>query len=285
MDALALLCNLHADGPLTLQRLRRLGCESIDALLELEGAAVAHALAPTTVATGAAPTVVVDRFRREATLLALRLEDGADEPADRRAGNDTAWPEDVIVRAQVDDDGEITIAELVGDERVDDGDSLASDDDEPDLDADALLDAKVDARFSRVGGDGGAARDNAAHVDEVLAAWRSLDDATPPQSPTRYEIPRPTADPLENRALEETELDGLSPELAQRLAEVGVLSLRGLIDASPAELARRIPLAFTRVKRLQLVARRALAALPPALPTEAPASLSNDAIDTSGPFA
>ncbi len=32
MDTLALLCNLHADGPATLQRLRRAGCESLAAL-------------------------------------------------------------------------------------------------------------------------------------------------------------------------------------------------------------------------------------------------------------
>lgn len=32
MDALALLCNLHADGPVTLQALRRAGCDSLASL-------------------------------------------------------------------------------------------------------------------------------------------------------------------------------------------------------------------------------------------------------------
>ncbi|MEO2236906.1 MAG: hypothetical protein ABGW95_01485, partial [Candidatus Poseidoniia archaeon] len=32
MDALALLCTLHADGPATLKRLRRAGCTSLERL-------------------------------------------------------------------------------------------------------------------------------------------------------------------------------------------------------------------------------------------------------------
>ena len=35
MDTLALLCNLHAEGPATLRKLRELGCKSIDDLTRL----------------------------------------------------------------------------------------------------------------------------------------------------------------------------------------------------------------------------------------------------------
>ena len=34
MDALALLCTLHADGPTTLKRLRRSGCEDLSSLVD-----------------------------------------------------------------------------------------------------------------------------------------------------------------------------------------------------------------------------------------------------------
>ena len=36
MDAMALLCTLHADGPTTLRRLREAGCDSIERVLRLD---------------------------------------------------------------------------------------------------------------------------------------------------------------------------------------------------------------------------------------------------------
>ncbi|MEZ5979098.1 MAG: hypothetical protein R3F34_12855 [Planctomycetota bacterium] len=69
MDALALLCNLHADGPTTLGRLRELGCEGIDELEALSRADLVWALQ--TDGEGS------ERFRREAGLLAARLGDRA----------------------------------------------------------------------------------------------------------------------------------------------------------------------------------------------------------------
>ena len=65
MDALALLCNLHADGPKTLQRLRSAGCDSIDVLVELDPADLADPLDQSV--KGA------ERLQREARLLAERL--------------------------------------------------------------------------------------------------------------------------------------------------------------------------------------------------------------------
>jgi hypothetical protein len=65
MDTLALLCNLHADGPATLQRLRRLTVDSLMALMRLDAAELADAL-------GWAPPAA-ERFLREAELLAERI--------------------------------------------------------------------------------------------------------------------------------------------------------------------------------------------------------------------
>ena len=44
MDALSLLCTLHADGPATLQRLRGLGCGGLGAFLAMDADALAEAL-------------------------------------------------------------------------------------------------------------------------------------------------------------------------------------------------------------------------------------------------
>jgi hypothetical protein len=66
MDTLALLCNLHADGPATLQRLRRVGCESLAGLRRLEPVALVRELG-----WGEGQAL---RFLREARLLAERTE-------------------------------------------------------------------------------------------------------------------------------------------------------------------------------------------------------------------
>jgi len=66
MDALALLCTLHADGPQTLKRLRNSGCDSLQALESFEPAALARTL-------DVAPAVA-RRLAREARLLAQRVD-------------------------------------------------------------------------------------------------------------------------------------------------------------------------------------------------------------------
>jgi len=66
MDTLALLCNLHADGPATLLRLRRIGCESLASLRRLEGATLVRELGW--------PEATAQRFLREGRLLAERTE-------------------------------------------------------------------------------------------------------------------------------------------------------------------------------------------------------------------
>jgi len=102
MDALALLCNLHADGPFTLQRLRRSGCHSLDSLLELP------AIQLSTHLDGSARTA--ERFLREAHLLAERLEDQDRWEVDESGGSRTPEPAEVSLdEAGVED-------ELVGDE-------------------------------------------------------------------------------------------------------------------------------------------------------------------------
>ncbi|MEW6073656.1 MAG: helix-hairpin-helix domain-containing protein [Planctomycetota bacterium] len=79
MDALALLCNLHADGPTTLHRLRVAGFDSLDDVARWDPGELATLLGWSEKTAG--------RFRREARLLAERLEeadrDTLDAPEER----------------------------------------------------------------------------------------------------------------------------------------------------------------------------------------------------------
>src|SRR5262245_50310442 len=70
MDGLALLCNLHADGPLTLRRLRHLGVRSLHDLDRLPEATLVDWLG--------APRA--RRFVEEARALARRLVETPLEP-------------------------------------------------------------------------------------------------------------------------------------------------------------------------------------------------------------
>ena len=65
MDALALLCTLHADGPATLKRLRAAGCPDPTRLLARPVTEVAVALD--------VPPAAARRLLREARLLAERV--------------------------------------------------------------------------------------------------------------------------------------------------------------------------------------------------------------------
>jgi len=76
MIDLALLCNLYADGPTTLGRLRELGCESLEAVEALSTQDLGWALQ--------ADDEVCARFRREAGL--LRERRGSSKARETRSG-------------------------------------------------------------------------------------------------------------------------------------------------------------------------------------------------------
>jgi len=73
MDGLALLCALHADGPQSLQRLRRSGCPSLESVATFELERLAEMLAST-------PNAAL-RFQREAQHLLARLGSSAADAA------------------------------------------------------------------------------------------------------------------------------------------------------------------------------------------------------------
>ena len=67
MDAMALLCNLHADGPSTMRRLRQAGCHTLEDLHNTPAAKLASILE--------VPESVARRFIMEARFLAERAQE------------------------------------------------------------------------------------------------------------------------------------------------------------------------------------------------------------------
>lgn len=208
MDALALLCNLHADGPFTLQRLRRAGCDSLAALLEVDAGVLGQHV------DGGERGA--ERFLREAQVLAERLE-----------GEVEADFEDVDLEDEPEQD------ELPLDVDEEEGEDEDLESDEP-----------IEESW------------HAAEVDEVLATWRDRDREEPPEEPRDFVVPRPEWTPAQNPPLDQLHLDGVEAGLAHRLAEHGVITLKGLVESSPLELARDLGVGFTRVKHIQFLAQR-----------------------------
>lgn len=219
MDTLALLCNLHADGPATLQRLRRTGCESLAALRRLDPASLAQRLEWN--------ERTAERFLREAALLGERVEQAED---------------DVHEHAQPEPEFELesTLVEELDGSRAEAEVEEAEDD---------------SASEEEEGQDVGYAPP-AERVAAVLGTWRELDSVAPPAEPGVFVIPRPA--PELDQALEIARIVGLSRPILQRLAELGIHTLRELVGASGVELSRAIPLAFTRLKHAQFLAAREL---------------------------
>jgi hypothetical protein len=151
MDTLALLCNLHADGPATLQRLRRAGCESLAALRRLDPASLAERLEWN--------ERTAERFLREAALLSQRAEHAESE---------------VPGQSEPEFELESTLVEEL------DGESEESES------ADAEEEPEAEPEEEESGYAPPAER-----VAAVLGTWRELDTVAPTEDPGQFVIPRP----------------------------------------------------------------------------------------------
>jgi len=132
----------------------------------------------------------------------------------------------------------------------------------------------------------------AERVAAVLGTWRQLDSVAPPDAPGEFVIPRPA--PAADGRLDATRMEGFSRPLVERLAELNVCTLRELVGASGLELARAIPLGFTRLKHAQFLAERELERLAATEPAVARSSVQGfepytppaaEPFETAGPFA
>lgn len=268
MDALALLCTLHADGPSTLRILRQSGCDSLDALTTLEIDRLAQLLDQTPASTR--------RFQREARNLRARLgDDRTDELLEREEA-----PAASVNLAATGATRPLPPAVRSEEPRAVREQETAVQQEEPTQSPPAGT-----LTTEPVIGAGDLASNERTILDRVLTAWREHDDAEQTSQSVDdgaesdeavMQITRP--------ALRPGSLDGLTEECCRRLAQVGVDSIAELLERDPLELAQAADLHLTLVQRLQFLARRDQAERP--LPEEplsrpepaAPAAAPNEKI-------
>jgi hypothetical protein len=255
MDALALLCNLHADGPASLEKLRRGGRRTIEALCAAEVPEIAELLGVSLPAA--------KRLQREARHLAERLPEGLLE---REAGVDRA------PRAT-------PVAE--GGERAE-PQAAGPDEHERELDRHeqaskpGVVEAVLEVWRSR----------DAADPPEPLPAEGLAELTLRPQPRPGGQCGTPLSVAL---------VDGLTAERTAALARVGCTLLETLADADPLALSRPGAggLPVTVALRLQYLARRLLAAraapgqrpAAPRNPFQGPPRASEPSLEAGGPFA
>ena len=254
MDAMALLCNLHGDGPATLHRLRAGGLRTIDELRERGADELAGLLG--------VPPAQARRFVREAQHLVDRL--GPDAAV---AGLD---PEEDDAPTRATSGPEPSLESSLGDfERSVEADR-------------ARASANSGAEDSQAGTRGAAPggrltpRDREL-LDHVLERWRRGAPVVAAASaePARIETVRPVAAPsvtphgssaparpvrtreVSGTALEHARLDGLGPRQLAGLAEAGVTTLEALIASDTLALGELSGLGFSSIRRLQFIGRRA----------------------------
>jgi hypothetical protein len=189
MDAMALLCTLHADGPATLKRLRQAGCDSITAVRALAPSRLADLLDATPAAAR--------RFLREADHLYERLDLGFLERESRAVGTrapdlGAAEPptiEDATTRASRAFEAQVGASSMSGGPARTEPPSLGHrdqriveqvlqawrkrDSDEPARANESDGARSSDARASRDAGrsdDGAAEAARAVHPDQILVA-------------------------------------------------------------------------------------------------------------------
>ena len=176
MNALALLCNLHADGPLTLQRLRRAGCESLAALIETDPADLAESLG--------ADHEFAARFQREAALLAERVRGDAAPAPVVTASEPSAFSTSASVVEEEAPPAPLPHASQRPSPAILAFDSGASQETE-EFAAAELGSAPPGRDEASVSADVDEAEDEAASrargIAPILETWRSLDQTAPPE--------------------------------------------------------------------------------------------------------
>lgn len=250
MDAMALLCTLHADGPATLKRLRQAGCTSLDLLCGLDDARLASMLATTTAAAR--------RLQREAELLRERLAgsgDAAGGPvrrADERHGAPAPSPHaspEPSARSAGGDPREERSAESPGESLPIDGVELES--------RERRLMARVLETWR--------ARD--AEDDGASSATAAPAPAAPSLASSSASARQGSGTPLRAHAL-----DGLDAELCAALLARGIQTLEELAASDPVDLVGDLGVGYSRLARLTALARRGTSAAK--TPTATPAKFS-----------
>lgn len=264
MDALALLCTLHADGPSTLKNLRQAGCGSLAAIESMEEERLSQVLG--------APAAVARRFVREARHLRERLEPGVldweethvDPPVDEAGlglapdpAGPAATPEpfDLAARLEMSNVVPPSRLEPVEDDRDPMAEVLEAWRDRDEVEVSAPAEAApidpVEAQEDEVPPRPVRARPEFEFGAEVVAAMRDLTSTIPQEVPMPVGACEPLVEGLS--AL----IEGQESELALRLGREGIADLRELTDADVLALSERFGFGYTRILRLVQLARRA----------------------------
>jgi len=263
MDALALLCTLHADGPSTLKNLRQAGCASLEALESMEEDRLSRLLG--------APPAVARRFVREARHLRERLDPGMLQREETHADGATIPTGAELVDAGV----EARILERLA-EPFPTPAAGAVDDAEPardpmsevleawrDRDQESLEpptevpDEEEPPRKVR-------ARPEFEFGAEVAAAMQAIASAVNSDPMQERPIGMAQSDGLVPRVSPLTDglaglFEGGDPELVRQLGAEGVRDLRELTDADVLAWSERLGFGYTRILRVVQLARRATA--------------------------
>ena len=244
MDGLALLCNLHADGPLTLRRLREAGIRSLFDLERVQSTSLALVLH--------ASATQARRFAEEGKILASRLEE---EPLESEAapGEATASPYEGRlalsgrVTATVQRSWSTPVAELAPPGR-------------PRSTSLERILAPVPAVEARVEPPVLPAPATLAQPSALPAiAPLGLTPTRPADPPARDPVPEPAQlVDVEGTPLHAARLSGLDEKTSQRLLEHGVRTLKALVELTSLALARRTGIPYTKLLDLSFQARRFL---------------------------
>ena len=276
MEALALLCTLHADGPTSLRRLRSAGCAS---LVQLERMPIDELAGVLEV-----PPAVARRLAREARGLSSRLDLGLDdsEEAPELGQVQAAPPTQALSGATGGGSGHSTgrgsslgrreralLERVVGHWRE-------SDRETPPLVVDRS-DPQVASEASGAGPDQPRERELAPReADPILAETVEARPTTEAQAAEDAPLHPEARAAKTPAALVGGEVDGLDAGLAEALAAVGITDLASLARADALSLSRKLERPFATLRRVQfLAARRAAeAAAPEAAPAGDPAQAS-----------
>jgi len=231
MEALALLCTLHADGPATLRRLRRAGCGSLEQLEAYEPEHLASLLE-------VAPAVA-RRLGKEARVLAGRLDPVFEDREE--GGEQDAAP--LSPPAQ--------IAPVVTPE----GSALSSpaaETQDPSGDQSGEVGGHLDLRDRKILG---AVLDRwGATTPDEVPLEESASPETIPSTPSAPEISQAP----ESQGWVAGCVDGLDEATAARLTDLGIEGFEALAEEQTLSLAQDLGLPFAQVRRLQFLARQAV---------------------------
>ncbi|MCP5022668.1 MAG: hypothetical protein GY930_12950 [bacterium] len=223
MDSLALLCTLHADGPATLRRLRKAGCQSLVDLDRVGADSIATTLE--------IPPAMARRLVREARML------------HQRVGGDTLDMEEAPEGMAV---------ALLGNPQAPLTESSDLDDRDRGLIRTVLGDAQPVSGFSTEP----AVEQPVEAVVELEPMGGAFVAQPTPQPDDIVELDQPEPLATEYRLVDR--VDGLDNDVAATLSKLGIETLTALVEADASWLARHTGLSFGPLRRLQFLARKSL---------------------------